>query len=56
MKNLPASWSRMSFINRMYYLVNSHQTKNLSTAAKMITEDTDRKLRAFMQKQWYNKD
>ena len=34
--NLPSSWLRMSYRNRCFYLVDTHQAKNYYEATKMI--------------------
>ena len=34
---LPASWDRMTFFNRMCYLVNVHAVKNFSEARAVLT-------------------
>jgi len=44
--NVPPSWGKMAFNQKQYYLVDTHQAKNLSDAAKIITKETNDQLRA----------
>jgi len=34
--NLPASWPRMAWSEKMYYLVNTHQAKDFKHAARLL--------------------
>lgn len=57
--HLPPSWGKMAFCNQQYYLVDTHQAKDLCQAAKIITKMTNDKLRAAIKaaapklKLWY---
>lgn len=56
--SLPTSWKRMAFNQQQYYLVDTHQSKNLSEAAKVITKMTNDRIRSEVRailypKLWY---
>jgi len=35
--NLPASWSRMAWSEKLYYLVNTHQAKDFKHAGQILS-------------------
>ncbi len=58
---LPKTWDKMHFSQKQYYLVDTHQAKNLCEAAKSITKMTNDRIRSALKKLrekdlWYLKE